>query len=128
MEIFMMNGQGFHHDRSRFSWWTVRIFIMTDQDLHDGWSRFSSWQVKIFIMTGPDFHHERSRIAFCFGYNPKVQGEHLTVQLLWGATWLLVTCVSLIYLVDEFFFFALVKLNKMRRLSELKVLSFCSWC
>ena len=69
-------------------------------------------------MTGPDFHHERSRIAFCFGYNPKVQGEHLTVQLLWGATWLLVTCVSLIYIVDEFFFLLLVKLNKMRWLNE----------
>ena len=104
VEIFMMNDQGFHHDRCRFSWWTVKIFIMTDQDFHDEWSRFSSWLVQIFIMTGPDFHPERSRIAYCFGYNPKVQGEHLAVQLLWGATWLLVTCVSLIYLVDEFFF------------------------
>ena len=95
----MMNSQNFHHDRSRFSWWMVKIFIMTDQDFHDEWSRFSSWLVQIFIMTGPDFHPERSRIAYCFGYNPKVQGEHLAVQLLWGATWLLVTCVSLIYLV-----------------------------
>ena len=118
----------YFYEQSRFSWWMVEIFMMNDQGFHHDWSRFSSWLVQIFIMTGPDFHHERSRIAYCFGYNPKVQGEHLAVQLLWGATWLLVTCVSLIYLVDEFFFFALVKLNKMRRLSEPKVLSFCSWC
>ena len=133
--IFMTNdqdiftsSQDFHDKWWRSSWWMAKVFIMTDLDFHDEQSKFSSWQVKIYIMTGPDFHHERSRIAYRFGYNPKVQGEHLTVQLLWGATWLLVTCVSLIYIVDEFLFLLLVKLNKMRWLNESKVLSFCSLC
>ena len=104
IKVFIMTGLDFHDEQSKFSSWQIKIYMMNGQDFHHDWSRFSSWLVQIFIMTGPDFHHERSRIAYCFGYNPKVQGEHLAVQLLWGATWLLVTCVSLIYLVDEFFF------------------------
>ena len=33
VKIFMMNGQDFHDERSRFSWWTVEIFLMTGSEL-----------------------------------------------------------------------------------------------
>ena len=48
--------------------------------------------------------------------------------VLWVSSRLLVTCISLIYLIDEFFFWFLVQLNKTKRLGEYKVLSFCFWC
>ena len=44
------------------------------------------------------------------------------MQLLWTIARLLVTRVSLIYLVDKFFFLFLVYLNKMITLGESKVL------
>ena len=49
-------------------------------------------------------------------------GEHLAMQLLWTIARLLVTRVTLIYLVDKFFFLFLVYLNKMITLGESKVL------
>ena len=55
--------------------------------------------------------------------NHGVQVEHLTIQLLWVTTRLLVTRISFIYLVDEFFLL-LVLQNETRRLGESKVLSF----
>ena len=36
------------------------------------------------------------------------EGKHLTIQLLWVSARLLVTCISLIYLIDEFFFWFLL--------------------
>ena len=72
---FMLNGQDFHVEQSRFSWWSVEIFMLNGQDFHDErsrfscWtveifmferSRFSWWTVEIFMMNGPDFHDERS--------------------------------------------------------------------
>ena len=36
--------------------------------------------------------------------------------------------LSLVYLVDKFFFLFLVQLNKIRTLGEPNILSFCSWC
>ena len=59
--------------------------------------------------------------AYCFNKNLRVPGEHLSIQLLWATTWLLVTRFSFIYLVDEFFFLFLVLLNQMRMLGKSKV-------
>ena len=58
-------------------------------------------------------------------------GEHLAIKLLWATTRILVTRVSLIYLVDEFFIFSLlVLLKEMRTRGESKISSccFCVWC
>ena len=58
-------------------------------------------------------------------------GEHLSIQLLWATSQLLVTCVSLIYLVDEFFIFLfLMLLKEMKTHGESKISSscFCVWC
>ena len=41
--------------------------------------------------------------AYCFGQNPGAQGEYPIMQVLWATAWLLVTRVTPIYLVDEFF-------------------------
>ena len=71
---------------------------------------------------------ELNAMLYCFGYNPRAQGKHLTIQLLWAYARLLVTRISLIQLIDEFFFWFLVQLNKTKRLYEYKVLSFCFWC
>ena len=48
--------------------------------------------------------------------------ESISIQLLWATAWLLVTHVSLIYLVDEFFFLFLLLLNEMRMLVNLRFL------
>ena len=47
---------------------------------------------------------------------------------LWATARLLVTRVSLTYVIDEFFFLLLLQMSKMRTLGESKVLSFCFWC
>ena len=69
--IFMIAGQDFHDNRSRFSWWQVEIFMMTCRDFHDNRSRFLWWRVEIFIMKGQefnmngrDFHVDRSRFLW----------------------------------------------------------------
>ena len=46
---------------------------------------------------------EKSRHNICHAY-----WEHLIIQLLWATAQLLITHVSLIYLIDEFFFLFLV--------------------
>ena len=51
--------------------------------------------------------------------------KYLALQLLWTTARLLVTCVSLICLVDVFFFLFQVQRNEMRILGESKILSFC---
>ena len=54
------------------------------------------------------------------------------MKLLWATARLLVTRVSLIYLVDEFFIFSLLVLllKEMRARGESKISSccFCVWC
>ena len=65
--------------------------------------------------------------ANCFDENPRVWGKHLTIQLLWATSRLLVTRVSPIYLVDDFMFsrcLFLMLLNEMRILGESNVLPF----
>ena len=60
-----------------------------------------------------------------------MRGEHLTIQLLWATAQLLVKCVSLTYLVDEFFIFLfLVLLKEVRTRGESKISSFyfCVLC
>ena len=60
-----------------------------------------------------------------------MRGEHFASQLLWATVLLLVTRVSLIYLVDEFFVFSfLVLLKEMRTHGESKISSCCFyvWC
>ena len=52
----------------------------------------SSRDMKFLILV------EDSDSAYCFAYNPGVQGEHLTIQLLWATARPLVTRVNLIYL------------------------------
>ena len=66
--------------------------------------------------------------AYCFGYNPRARGKHITMRLLWAFARLLVTRLSLIYQVHEFFSRFLVQLKEARRLGESKVLSFCFCC
>ena len=66
--------------------------------------------------------------AYRFGQNPRTRGKYLAIQLISTSARLLVTRVSLIQLVDEFFFLFLVQLNEIRRQGEFKVLSFCFWC
>ena len=63
--------------------------------------------------------------AYCFGKNQQAW-EHLSIQFLWATAWLLITCFSLIYLVDEFFFLFLL-LNNMRKLGKSKVSSVNQW-
>ena len=81
IEILLRTVQ-MHYERSRFSWWHVKVFMMTCQDfIMNGLdfrdsrsrfyyerSRFSWWQVEIFmvkawdfIMNSWDFHDSRSR-------------------------------------------------------------------
>ena len=60
----MLNGWDIHVERSRTSWWTVKIFILNDRDFHVEQSRFSWWTVKIFMLNGWDIHVERSRISW----------------------------------------------------------------
>ena len=52
----------------------------------------------------------------------------LSSCLFWETARLLVTRVSLIYLLDEFFLLFLVYPKKLRTMSESKVLSLCFWC
>ena len=53
-----------------------------------------------------------------------MRGELLAIKLLWATARLIVTRVSLIYLVDEFFIFSLLVLFKeMRTRGEFKMLS-----
>ena len=75
VEIFMMNGRGFHDKPSRFWWWTVEDFMRNGRDFHDERLRFSWWTVEIFMMTGPE-------LLYCFGLNPVARAEHLAIQLL----------------------------------------------
>ena len=53
--------------------------------------------------------------------------EHLAIQILWVTIRLFVTCVTPIYLEDEFTFLFLVLLNEMRMLGKPNVLSFFFW-
>ena len=112
-----------------FSWRTVeillrrvRVFIMKNlrSIFYYERPRFSSWQLEIFIIKGPDFN------SLLLRKNSGTRGKHLPIELLWTTVWLLVTRVSLIYVANEFFSLFLVYLNKMRTLSESKVISFCS--
>ena len=101
---FLMKGQDFHDDRSRFSWlqvevswwqvkillWTVNIFMTTSRDfiingrgLHDYRPRFSWWQVEIFmvagryfVMNGQYFHAD----IYLLRLNSGAQGKFLTIQ------------------------------------------------
>ena len=50
--------------------------------------------------------------------------EHLAIQILWVTIRLFVTCVTPIYLEDEFTFLFLVLLNEMRMLGKPKLLPF----
>ena len=52
--------------------------------------------------------------AYWFIKNLWTQGEHLSIQLLQATAGLLVTCFSLIYLVDEYLLLFLMLLNEMR--------------
>ena len=49
--------------------------------------------------------------AYCFGQNSRAQGKHVTIQLLWASPQQLVTCISLICPINEFFFWFLVQPN-----------------
>ena len=57
---------------------------------------------------------EETLCAYCFDQNPGVRGEHLGIRPLWATARLSITCVSFIYIVDEFLFLSLVWLNEMR--------------
>ena len=102
VEIFMINGRDFHDERSRFSWWTVDIFIMNGRHFHDEWPRFSWWTVEIFMMNSRDFHNGRSRIVLLLclkSQNARGASGHPAIRFH--------PCVSLIYLLDEYFFLLL---------------------
>ena len=53
-----------------------------------------------------------------------MRGEHLSIQLLWATAELLVSCVSSLYLVDEFISLLQVLPEEMRMVGESKILSF----
>ena len=59
--------------------------------------------------------------ASCYPAFIGARRKHLAIQLLLASVLLLVTCVSLIYLEDEFLFLFLVQLNEMMTLAESKV-------
>ena len=61
---------------------------------------------------------------YCFSKIPERVGH----QAFMGICPTISTRLSLIYLLDEFFFLFLVQLNEWRRLGESKVLSFYFWC
>ena len=54
-----------------------------------------------------------------------MQGEHITIQLLWATARQLVTRVNLIYLVDKFFIFSLLVLLKETRTQGETKISSC---
>ena len=56
---------------------------------------------------------------------PECKGSISPSRLLWTSAQLLVTCISLIYLIEEFFSWFQASLDKTRRLGGYKVLSFC---
>ena len=56
-------------------------------------------------------------------HSARVASRH---QLLWATAQLLVTCFSLIYLVDEFSFLLLEQRNEMRMLGDLRFYLFVS--
>ena len=60
------------------------------------------------MMTGHDFHDDRSRIPYSSSKIPGVRKEYLSILLLLATARILVSSVSLMYLVDEFFFLFLV--------------------
>ena len=66
--------------------------------------------------------------AYSFSKIPERKESFPSSQLLWASAQLLVSSVSLIYLVDEFFFLFLVQRNGTRRQGESKVLSLYFWC
>ena len=65
--------------------------------------------------------------AYSFGINSQNAREAFHPPAFMGIC-PTITRVSLIYLVDEFFFLFLVQLDKTKRLGESKVPSFCLWC
>ena len=117
---FMLNGQDFHVARSRFSWWTVKISMLNGRDFHNERLRFSCWAVEVFmmnsgyfhddrsrfswwqVMTGWDFHNDRSRIVlFLWLKSRSTRGTSGYLAFTFHPR------VSVIYLVDEFFFLLL---------------------
>ena len=106
VEIFMWNGRGFHDERPRFSWWTAEIFMLNGQDFHGERSAFSWWTVQIFsrwqVMIDQNFHNDRSRIALLLWLKSRsARGTSSHPAFSFHPR------VSLIYLVDEFFFLQL---------------------
>ena len=72
-----------------------------------------------------------SLVCLLLQIKSRPRGEHLAIQLIWAPARLLVTCVSLIYQVDEFFIYSFqVLLKEMRTHGEFKISScyFCVWC
>ena len=96
------------------------VFFKISQNLQESSVTFPKCLITPFYRTTPDERSYRNRLslmkrcgcnAYCFGQ----------IRLL-------VKRVSVIHLVDEFFFCFLVQLKEARMLGESKSLSFCFWC
>ena len=96
------------------------MFFKISQNLQESPANFPKCLITPFYRTTPDERSQRNRLslmqrcgcnAYCFGQ----------IRLC-------VTRVSVIHLVDEFFFCFLVQLKEARMLGESKSLSFCFWC
>ena len=85
---FIMNNWDFHDDssrsyyeRSRFSWWQIKILSYKRSRFYDDRLTFSWWQVEILIMAGQDFNNNLGRR---FRLNPRARGKHFIIQLWWA--------------------------------------------
>ena len=70
-----------------------------------------------------------SGLCLLLRLNPGAQrrGKHHTIQFSWVAVWLLVTCASLVYLIDELDLVFMVLFKELRMLRCCESQEISSW-